>query len=712
MPKPQFLETDFVNRHRHLAYVRNEDGSGATSSDGAKKKRHRHEVIEGAVQPANDHSHALAEMKMREPEKNEEDSKKIADVLSFYSEAKGHEKAMLKDSQECEDFYYGAEGQWNKKDIQRLDSEERAHITINEAEGKMDVLNGYARDNLTDIRVLATEGGDQAVSDVLNMIIKNIRYQNNYPKIRAKVFEDEIVGGRGFFHSYIDYDNLFEGEIRIKRYPWDQAVMGPHEEEDLEDLEFMCKHKMYSKKKVGQLWPDKKDEIAEMFMGEGRFVFDDAEEPHQQVAGKQYEVSENTINEFLHSGTDIIDTARKTVRVIECRRREYEKIFLIINPEEGVVENASTWTDKQIKQAKTLPGFRVLPRKASRIRITIVAGGVLLSDEYPEDDFDIEEWDLTVVYAKKRGERWWGKMHTLLDPQRELDKWHSQYMDMLNRLGGRGWVYDEETFASPDEATKFRDESSRSGFFLKVANVQEGKKNVPVQIGGLERMPAEIIQAVVMAESMIERLANVPPGTEALQSASISGRALIQKEKRGLIGNRFLFDNMILAERNLFRRVIKMIQKLYQDDPSRIYRILGTEAARDQEQEAQIGGQLAVDETGQPSPNWTEEGIAQLFQNADLTQYDVIVSETDWSPSMQEAYFSEWSEIAGQGVPVPFDQLVMMSRMPKAQKEKWLASYQAQQQRAADLEDKKLEVELAKTQVAADAKMQSKGPSQ
>jgi hypothetical protein len=98
--------------------------------------------------------------------------------------------------------------------------------------------------------------------------------------------------------------------------------------------------------------------------------------------------------------------------------------------------------------------------------------------------------------------------------------------------------------------------------------------------------------------------------------------------------------------------------------------------------------------------------IRKLLDNADLTKQDVIVSESGWSPTTRMANFTMWAELAGKGAPVPMPFLVELSDLPE--KDKMLQMFAQEAQAQQKEKDDKNQVEVIKTQIAADAKTQSK----
>ena len=150
----------------------------------------------------------------------------------------------------------------------------------------------------------------------------------------------------------------------------------------------------------------------------------------------------------------VLDIAKKEVRVFECQRYVYEDNPVAVMVEDDFYHNMFGWREEDVEAVKTLPGMKVVETSARKVRITRVAGNVLLSDENPAD-LPIDEFNVVLMYAKKRKGRFWGKVRRAIDPQREMNKRASQTIDIGNKCAAYGWFIDANTFPDDMEKNKF-----------------------------------------------------------------------------------------------------------------------------------------------------------------------------------------------------------------------------------------------------------------
>ena len=190
--------------HYHILYLR-DDGTGVTSVD--NDHSHSVEVILPNednpqlvinIDEANNHTHEYAPYEIKEPTLEGEEKDIINDVLEDWYQAVALELDSVASGNKSEDFYMHK--QWESKDVAKLDTEERAHVTVNKIEKGVDSLTGYQRQNRTDIIYLPQEGGDARIADILTHLAKFELDACYFPREETKVFEDATITGRGLFH--------------------------------------------------------------------------------------------------------------------------------------------------------------------------------------------------------------------------------------------------------------------------------------------------------------------------------------------------------------------------------------------------------------------------------------------------------------------------------------------------------------------------------
>lgn len=615
------------------------------------------------------HTHELGqEVPSSTKTDDETDEEIVADVRALFKEVLEVESDYRKRGEESEGFISGfgsagsLDGQWEKGIKSKLKTQDRAALTINEIEPKIDILSGHQRQNRLDIKFFPVEEGDANVAEILNVLTKNILEQNNFDFEETETFEDGMVTGRGNVNLYVNYDKNLEGDIVIEWFPWQQAFYGPHNKKDLSDCEYLFKGQWHSRAFLKNMWPSKIKEIQTEY--DETFT-----EPHTTTQKDQYEnpeaKSEQTNLLENKKSPDFVDIARKKFRVLECWRKIYKTVSILVNLGDKIFHNSEFWSPQDISAVKTIPGFSEVKVKRHRMRVTKIANTVLLDDDYPE--LPIQDFHMIPLYAKKRGNRIWGKVEPVKDVQREINKRHSQAIDILNKVAPYGWFYDSQTFPTPKEQKNFEANSSTPGFYQLIGNVDKP----PKQAEGV-KFPAELARYEELSSAKLKEIMNVNLEMLGMPSGAESGIAIIQRKRQGLIGNEFLFDNLSLLKRKLGRMLAAYIQKVY--TVGRMIRILENRALRGdiiEPKNIPTGSPMEklIQQSQGMMPRYDPEILKLILTEADLTKYDVVAAESAYSPTNRQANFIIWLEASKSGIPVPPMMLVDLSDL--ADKDKW-----------------------------------------
>jgi hypothetical protein len=698
-------------KHSHLVYVTNDGQISVSQAD-----NHTHEVQinpDGTFavlpDPQDGHAHmGIGEVDVKIGKPKKEDDKEVVDrVYTLFGTAYEYEGKSIEAGKESEKFYAGE--QWDESIKADLRAASRACLTINFTERNIDKLLGYQRQQRTDIRYMPTEGGDQRVCDILNTLSKSVLDQCYFESNESEVFEDQSIAGRGVFNLYMDFSEDLQGELKVERFPWDQVVIGPHEKRDASDAEYIVKYQMMSVARLKSRYPKFKDKIVEGFLTMTNQKGLDMEQIHANFEGDQYAMSSRVTPVMTRDGIAMVDIALKEMRVFELQEKIYEEVKIISDPNDEWFLNSYGWSDKDLKQVETIPGLHIIPVKRAKLRITRVVGDILLSDENPAD-VPVDDFYIVPVYAKKKKNKFWGKVESGKDPQRVINKRSSQMIDIGDRAVNYGWLYDDGTFRTEEEARKFKNVVSTPGFVAKVSSIAQP----PIKLDG-GKFPSELANMHDMAVNQLEAIQGIDPTSNA--GANTSASAILQAEKTVLVGHEYLFDNLTFAKKRIGRMMLPIFQKYY--SPRRIYRIVANRSAMTSQPQQQqqmppqqgmppgMPGQPpqgmppqptgGVQVGGVPFENYTQEEIEKLLEDSDLSKYDVVVGESTWSPTQRIATLTILTDLMGKGAPVPMDMMAQFLDMPEDIKQQMIQGIQAQQQQASASEMGKNETEIQKT---------------
>jgi hypothetical protein len=215
------------------------------------------------------------------------------------------------------------------------------------------------------------------------------------------------------------------------------------------------------------------------------------------------------------------------------------------------------------------------------------------------------------------------------DPQREINKRHSQAIDIINKQANYNWIIDDDVFKGAREEEEFKQNSSTPGFVIKVNSM----RNMPEKVEG-SKMPSEIVAMMDLSSNKLREIMNIPAEASGFSEREFSGIALQEKKQSTQMANQFLFDNLDSAKRILAKRVMVKVQEIY--DVERIVRLVNN--SRPQSDSDVQKNQI------------NESEAAAMLENEDLMKYDVVSTPSFTSPTARTANFAIIFELAKQGV--------------------------------------------------------------
>lgn len=649
------------------------------------------------IQPAgsDNHQHDLSDEQienvMPTPKSEGDEDNEAKTCLKLYKSDLQYEADNLNTAAESEEMAFF--DQWEQGTTQVLRSRDRSVLNINVIQAKVSMLSGFERQNPTEPKYIPLEGGNQLAADVYTQVMKQIAADNMLEAEKHVVFIDELVPGRGVMDVWVDYDTNPQGRIVVERYPWQDILFGPHEKLDLSDLEHLHKCKWFSIAKLKEYFPGNEDKISALMTDQTagsevqlRPTF------FERFFGRQYVMSEDAKkNAMVITDPEIIDIARKEIKIVETWRKEYVKKQYLVSAKDSFHIDITDWSDEDKASAESLcnvSDMTIEEGNGARMRITLFAGNILLDDYYP--NLPCADFQCAVAYAIKRGNRWNGWAHYMKDPQREFNKRRSQMTDIINGVG-YGWLTDKRTFISTTERENFKKNATGGRFVAEVNDTN----HPPVRVDG-GKFPNEIALLEQLQLKSMDLVTNLPE----LPQNTNSGREIVEYRRTGLVGNEYLFNNLDIMEQRIWRICLPLINHVY--SPDRILKIVQDRAMR---QQIILNGQPVEGQL----PEDLREQIREMLNSVNMNQYDVSVEISPWAPSVREANFRDLVSLRQQGAGIPDSTLLKMSGLPNDLKKEALRDSSMAAQAAQQNELNKQRTEIVKTQIAHQPKEQPIG---
>jgi len=546
---------------------------------------------------------------------------KIKKMDSWFKDAEEADTDWAARAKEDRDFYWSR--QWAEEDKNKLTSQGRPVLTFNEIKPAVNLVSGIQRQNRTDIKVLSRTG-DTHVGQVFSALIKEIEDQSNAEFEYSRQFLDGIIEGKGFLVFGVEYDkDIINGDITIQREKPGRVKVDPSSEKyDISDAEYTIVESWHTKEKLKLQYPDKKEELSLMKVRQG-----------DTAAGKavrdtgDYKGESRTLE-----GKDL---DKNKIRAKTCWHRTFEsKEFLYCSETGEIKENTEKdkravyeWKRVQKKNGRTWISVDniVLPR----LHCAIYAGDVMLQD-VTDPIGKMTTIPVVPFFAYWDGDNCQGMVADLKDPQREVNKRHSQYLHLLNTSANSPWIMEEGSV--PDESV-YRNHGATPGQLLKY-----NKGLDPAKIP--HRMQAETpsqghILAEKLGEDFIKKISNVNADLMGqMSSGGEPGIVVNARQRQGILGLEPLNDNFRYTRKLTGQLLIEMIQKGRTYDADEIITIIG-----------RAGIEMKAD-------------IDEILNGINSGRHDAVVDMAVSTPTVRLANYYSLVEAVRAGVQIPPEMLL------------------------------------------------------
>ena len=603
-----------------------------------------------------------------------------------------------------EDFKFVQGEQWDANDVEELRQAGVKALVINKLKPIVKLITGIERQSPSEYKAFPEGGEDQVVADASTRLLKSATKTCYLKSKQSEQFKHGCIGGISYLEGYMDYtESLIHGELMFKKLSAENVFPDPDAEEyDLSDGKFMIKvSRGLSKDQLKVLFPDKEKKIDEL--SSATISWENFPAHMVQIdTGEDYN-DESDINGEKKDGFDLIDYYYK-----EMTRKYYVAV-----PEQGLIEEQP---DKETAEAISaqIEGSKTISKMVPVIRHAQVLGTELMYDDvawfYPA----WKKYTLFPFWAERITENIGNKEVTvqgiirgLKDLQEEFNKRRTQELRHLNASSNSG--FDIEKGQLDDQnLRKVKKYGSSPGVVI------ERKPGTP-PVNRISPMPLSQGHAQLAAENAqdLKEASGVNPDLLATDSKSQSGRAILLKQRQGLVMIQEMLDNFGETKRLVGQFILSQFKELYTIELA--LRVLGdawvsenftvpvnhilarglakvSQNEMPTDLEKQVMLQYPMQDPAVPiqteagtlatviDSDTAKELINKMLNDSELGKYDVMIGEGPYAETIRMANFLDIKELAQQGVPIPPDVLIDLSMIPEGQKKGIMKSLQAQAQ--------------------------------
>jgi len=424
----------------------------------------------------------------------------------------------------CENAYkyYNGTGHWLAGEIEKLEGEDRLPTKLNFIFKILNTISGNERQNRNDLHIFPMENGDVDMSNILNFLFKYVKKNNNLDWLSSDVAMDSFLTGQGWYKNYIEIDELFKPEIKIKKRSPKLMYFDPDSiTYDLSDAKDVFEAVWQSKDRLKQQYPKLKREIDSWYSDKN--------------------ISERDL---------YVDEKKDMVRVIDAEYKVYER--------------KPFWFDGTNLSEEPGKGKKIY-HTIEKVKFKRFFGDVVL--EEMEDPYGCGGFSYTPLFPYFVNGQGVSIFEQIVDVQDIINKSHSQFMDALNRQLGVGVLYEEGAVEDEDVFVDFR-----SGGIGKVpAGAISGGK---IKLTDPPEYPAAHAKTVTDAITLMKEVVGITEVFEGFAPGRIESGLGVQilKRQSGLVFEQPT-DNIRMTQINMGRKILNQIRKFWSTD--KITRIVG-----------------------------------------------------------------------------------------------------------------------------------------
>jgi len=541
----------------------------------------------------------------------------------------GHLDFVFK-ANKCEDFFLGA--QWSKSDLALLKAQRRPALQINKIISTMSNVLGEQIFNRTDIAFKPrNENATLDVASALTKVFMQISDNNQLPWVRSDVFFDGVVSGRGFYDVRLNFTDSLQGEVHVEQVnPKNVLIDADADAYDPDTWSDVVITKWISPDQIEILYSKADADLLRMDRGQFSPYSYDSIDRNRDRFGVPRSVMPGI-------GPESDRTSARNIRVVERQWKKLDKVSHFVDVTTGDMRQVPDSMDEVAVAAhlEKNPNLTITKKLIHRIRWTVVAGSVVLHDDWsPYKHFTIVPFFPHFI----RG-RTVGLVENLIDSQELLNKSSSQELHIVNTTANSGWKIKKGSLTNMTTG-ELENRGAVTGLVLELSDVNDAEKIVPNQVpSGLDRISYK-------AEEHIKTISAITDYQIGNPREDVSAKAVQTNKASGQSNLAKVMDNMNRTDHLLARNILDIIQEYYTEQ--RLVRITTDKLTNSMEE-------ITVNEL-------TPEG--EIKNNLTLGEYAVVITTQPERDTFEETQFDQAVRLRTEAaVAIPDTYIIGASRL-------------------------------------------------
>ena len=594
-----------------------------------------------------------------------------------YCRDNGHMEYVQKDDK-CNAFFRG--DQWDQADINRLKQSRRPALTINKIISTVSNVMGEQIFNRSEIAFRPRSGAPDQTAEILTKLFMQISDNNQLDWKRSDMFADGIIGSRGYLDVRMGFDDSLQGEVRIENINPKNVIVDPDADSyDPDDWNDVFVTKWMTADDIAILYSK---EDADTLRGREQSWFPygyDSIERHRDRFGDRF-------NAFYAGAYDQSNVLRN-LRVIERQYRTLDSQLHFVNPTTGDMRPIpEDWDRNRIAYISQQFGMTTTKKLVKRIRWTVICDNIVLHDDWsPYKHFTVVPY-----FPYFRRGKTIGLVENLIGPQELLNKVSSQELHVINTTANSGWKVKAGALTNMS-IEELEQRGAETGLVIEVNEIDGLEKIQPNQT------PTGLDRITYKAEEHIKGISGVSDSMQGMDREDVAAKAIQAKRQAGSTNLAKPMDSLTRTDFILARNVLDLVQQFYTEE-----RIVTTTHDK-------MTGETETLHLNQVTP----EG--EVLNDLTLGEYDVVISSVPVRETLEDSQFDQAMAMREQGIQIPDSFVIENSRLLRKRdllKSMDEAKNSPEAQAQAQLQQRGMEAEVAKTEAEAQAKQADAGLKQ
>lgn len=528
----------------------------------------------------------------------------LTTLVGYYEASEQATETSRTDAESWRDYRNG--DQWTAEEIATLEKRKQPVITIDRIGPKVDFLLGMEASRRTDPKAYPRTPKEEENANAATDALRFVMDQSQWDEVRSQSFDTFIVEGDCGADVAV-VEKYGEPCIEVRFIPWDRRFADPHSRRrDYSDAKYKGQFVWMDLDDAIEKWPEHADALSATM---------------ESARGQTYE----DVPKLRWA-----DPKRRRVRIVEIWTREPEGIFYTKYTKGGILERMPT------------------PYR----------------NEHGEEE---DGFEFGSCYIDRDGNRF-GVVKRWTSLQDEINKRRSKAMHLMSvrqTYGNQG---------AGDKNQLRRELAKPDGHVEMLGGAKYGEDFGIIPTNDMAKAQFDLLQE---SKAEIDNV-GVNAALSGTESRNMSGRALMARQEQGLNELGPVFDWFKSWQLQVYRKVWNRIRQFWTaekwirvTDNEQNVRFVGIN------QPLTLGAQLLEEFKRQPGVG--PEQIASAEQQAQFDprmqtvvgtknnvaemDVDITLDDAPASAALQIEQFQTLADLAGKGVPIPPDELVMASNL-------------------------------------------------